>query len=132
LIQQHREDWDALTRELTHLRNDTMAGRKTTAEGLTREETTFFEHLSNLTFGTTAVPPGYLAAMKKLASELVQILQGSIGIVDFWSNPAEQARLRGELADALLMADIPEVTASFNRLAVEILKLAKHRHEQLV
>jgi type I restriction enzyme R subunit len=70
--------------------------------------------------------------MKKLASELVQILQGSIGIVDFWSNPAEQARLRGELADALLMADIPEVTASFNRLAVEILKLAKHRHEQLV
>jgi hypothetical protein len=30
------------------------------------------------------------------------------------------------------MADIPEVTASFNRLAVEILKLAKHRHEQLV
>jgi type I restriction enzyme R subunit len=70
--------------------------------------------------------------MKKLASELVQILQGSIGIVDFWSNPAEQARLRGELADALLMADIPEVTASFNRLAVEILKLAKNRHEQLV
>jgi type I restriction enzyme R subunit len=109
-----------------------MAGRKTTAEGLTREETTFFEHLANLTFGTAVVPPGYLDAMKKLASELVQILQGSIGIVDFWSNPAEQARLRGELADALLMADIPEVTASFNRLAVEILKLAKHRHEQLV
>jgi hypothetical protein len=30
------------------------------------------------------------------------------------------------------LANIPEVTASFNRLAVEVLKLAKQRREQLV
>ena len=132
LIQQHREDWEALTRELTHLRNDAVAGRKATAEGLTREETTFFDHLVQLTFGTVSAPPERVEAMKKLAAEMVEILQGSIGIVDFWSNPAEQARLRGELADVLLMADIPDVTANFNRLAVEVLKLAKHRREQLV
>jgi type I restriction enzyme R subunit len=132
LIQQHREDWDTLTRELTHLRNDAVAGRKSAAEGLTREETTFLDHLVQLTFGTDSAPPERVEAMKNLGAEMVEILQGSIGIVDFWSNPAEQARLRGELADALLMADIPEVTASFNRLAVEVLKLAKHRREQLV
>jgi len=132
LIQQYREDWDALTKELIHLRSEAAAGRKSAAEGLTREETTFFEHLVSLAFGTSPLSAEHNAAMKKLSAELVEILQGSIGIVDFWSNPAEQARLRGELADSLLMADIPAVTANFNRLAVEILKLAKHRQEHLV
>ena len=40
--------------------------------------------------------------------------------------------MRGELNTALLMADIPEVTANFERLAVEIMKLAKNRHEELL
>jgi len=132
LIQQHREDWDSLTKELVHLRNEASTGRKTAIEGLTREESTFYEHLLNLTTGTCPLPPDQIEAMKKLAVEMIEILQASIGIVDFWNNPAEQARLRGELADGLLMADIPVVTANFNRLAVEILKLAKHRRKQLV
>ena len=132
LIQQHRDDWDTLTKELLHLRNEAAAGRTSVVQGLDKEQTTFYAHLVNMAFGDSGVSPSNVAAMKRLAAEIVDILQSTIGIVDFWNNPGEQARLRGQLADVLLMADIPEVTASFNRLAIEIIKLAKSRHEQLI
>ncbi len=132
LIQQHRDSWEELTKELIHLRGDAVAGRQSATEGLTKEQTTFYDHLVGLTFGEVPMPPKWTSKMKKLAAEIVDILQETIGIIDFWKNPAEQARLRGELADALLMADVLEVTANFNRLAIEIVKLAKHRHEQLM
>jgi len=132
IIQQHREDWDALTRELAQLRNEVATGRTSAVAGLTREQTTFYEHLTNLTFGTAPVPAERVATLKMLAATIVEILQETIGIIDFWGNPAEQARLRGDLADALLMADIPEVTRQYDRIAVEIVKLAKHRHGHLV
>jgi type I restriction enzyme R subunit len=132
LIRQHRDDWDVLTKELSHLRTEAAVGRTTVIEGLTKEQTTFYDHLVHLTFGDTIVPQGKISSMKRLAAEIVEILQATIGIIDFWSNTTEQARLRGELADSLLMADIPEVTANFNRLAVEMVKLAKYRHEKLI
>jgi type I restriction enzyme R subunit len=65
-------------------------------------------------------------------ANIVELLQGTIGIIDFWNNPAEQKRLRGELSKVLLMADIPEVTKKYERLAVEIMKLAKNRHDELL
>ena len=70
--------------------------------------------------------------MKALMTGIVELLQETIGIIDFWNNPAEQKRLRGEINKVLLMADIPEVSASFERLAVEIMKLAKNRHDDLL
>jgi type I restriction enzyme R subunit len=102
LIKQHRDQWDLLTQELMHLREEAAAGRKTTVKGLNREQSTFYEHLLNLTFGGPATPPEKAEAMKHLTSVIVECLQETIGIIDFWNNPAEQHRLRGEISDALL------------------------------
>ena len=132
MIQQHRDNWDSLTKGLIHLRGEAAAGRKSVVDGLTKEQSTFYEHLANLTFVNRPLPPEITIAMKRMTAEIVEILRDTIGMIDFWNNPAEQARLRGELADALLMADIPEVTAAFDRLAVKIAKLAKSRREQLL
>ena len=65
-------------------------------------------------------------------NNIVELLQETIGIIDFWNNPAEQKRLRGELNKLLLMADIPQISENFERLAVEIMKLAKNRHDELL
>jgi type I restriction enzyme R subunit len=132
IIKHHREQWDVLSQELLHLRVEAAAGRKTPIEGLDKEQSTFFEYLVNLAFGDSAPPAGKTEALKRLASGIVECLQETIGIIDFWNNPAEQRRLRGEIADALLMANIPEITEKYERLAVEILKLARNRHRQLV
>ena len=132
LLQRHRENWDVLTEHLSKLRREALAGRQALVEGLDREETTFFEHVAVLAFGDAGVPAGSQAAMTALMRQVVEILQETIGLIDFWNNPAEQRRLRGTLTDALLMADIPEITQHHQRLAVEILKLAKHRHDRIV
>jgi len=99
---------------------------------LDKETSTFYEHVVNLAFGVGGVPAGHEVAMKRTMSRVIELLQDTIGILDFWNNPAEQRRLRGALADALLMADIPQVSAAYERLAVEIAKLAKNRHDELM
>lgn len=132
LIDQYQGQWDLLAEELEKLRTEAAAGRTENIEGLDKEATTFYAHVVDLAFGKNGVPAGQAAKMKSLMKNIVELLQETIGIIDFWSNPAEQKRLRGELNKVLLMADIPEMTSNFERLAVEIMKLAKNRHEELL
>lgn len=132
LIDQYQGQWDLLADELEKLRAEAAAGRTARIEGLDKEATTFYAHVVDLAFGKNGVPVSQAAKMKALMANIVGLLQETIGIIDFWNNPAEQKRLRGELNTALLMADIPEVTACFERLAVEIMKLAKNRHDELL
>lgn len=132
LIDQYQGQWDLLAEGLEKLRTEAAVGRAENIEGLDKEATTFYAHVVNLAFGKDGVPTGHATRMRALMMNIVELLQETIGIIDFWSNPAEQRRLRGELNKILLMADIPQVTASFERLAVEIMKLAKNRHDELL
>ncbi len=132
LIDKYQDQWDLLAEELEKLRAEAAAGRTENIEGLDKEATTFYAHVAELAFGKEGVPAGQATKMKALMKNIVELLQGTIGIIDFWNNPAEQKRLRGELNKVLLMADIPEFTANFERLAVEIMKLAKNRHDELL
>lgn len=132
LIDRYQDQWDLLAEELEKLRMEAVAGRKEPIEGLNKEATTFYAHVVDVAFGKAGVPDGYIGKMKPLMTNIVELLQATIGIIDFWNNPAEQKRLRGELNKMLLLADIPEVAASFERLSVEVMKLAKSRHDELV
>ena len=132
LIEQYQGQWDLLAGELEKLRTEAAAGRTQSIDGLDKEATTFYAHVVDLAFGEEGIPAAQAAKMKALMKNIVELLQETIGIIDFWNNPAEQKRLRGELNEVLLMADIAEVTASFERLAVEIMKLAKSRNDELL
>jgi type I restriction enzyme, R subunit len=132
LIDQYQGQWDLLAEELEKLRAEAAAGRTNRIDGLDKEATTFYAHVADVAFGETGVPDAHIRKMKSLMASIVELLQGTIGIIDFWGNPAEQKHLRGELNKVLLIADIPEVAASFERLSVEIMKLAKSRHDELL
>lgn len=132
LIDKYQDQWDLLAEELGKLRAEAAAGRTDTIEGLDKESTTFYAHVVDLAFGKTGVPARQESKMKTLMRDIVELLQGTIGIIDFWTNSDEQKRLRGELGKALLVADIPEITDNYERLAIEIMKLAKNRHDELI
>ena len=132
LIDQYQDQWDLLADELEKLRNQAKVGRTQNIEGLDKEATTFYAHIADLAFGATGVPKEQAGKMKVMMRNIVELLQETIGIIDFWNNPSEQKRLRGELNKVLLLADIQEVTASYDRLAIEVMKLAKNRHEALL
>ncbi len=104
LIDQYNGQWDLLAQELEKLRTEAAAGRSEIIAGLDKETTTFYAHVVGLAFGRDGVPTGQEFRVKALMRHIVELLQESIGIIDFWNNPAEQKRLRGELNTVLLLA----------------------------
>lgn len=132
LIERHHDQWDLLVDKLEDLRAEAMAGRKETIEGLTREASTFYEHLAEVGYGATGVPAADVPAFKVLMETLVELLQETIGSIDFWHSADKQKRLRGEIKAAIGRTGLPAVVAQRERVAVEVMKLAKNRHDELL
>ncbi|NCP78556.1 MAG: hypothetical protein GW833_05230, partial [Desulfuromonadales bacterium] len=68
---------------------------------------------------------------KKLLTDIVEMLQETIGIIDFWKKPIEVKKLRGNIGTEILLTEIPELVVKHERIAVEIVKLAEKRHQDL-
>ncbi len=64
--------------------------------------------------------------------KLVEVLQETIGSLDFWTNPDKQKRLRGAIKTEIAKAGIEELKTHRERVTVEVMKLAKNRHDALI
>ncbi|MFA7280136.1 MAG: HsdR family type I site-specific deoxyribonuclease [Sterolibacterium sp.] len=131
LIQEHQNNWQVLAEGYEALRQEALEGRTDAIEGLSKEATTFFDHVVQLAFAGGEVPPDAMAPLKKLMARIVEILQATIDIIDFWKKPIEVKTLRGNIDTEILLANIPQLTAKHERIAVEIVKLAEKRHAEL-
>lgn len=132
LIDQYQDRWDQLADELEKLREDAISGRQQGNEGLSKEATTFYEHIANEAFTNGNVPPVAQPKMKVLMEAVVETLQDSIGSIDFWNNSDKQKRTRSEIKTALTLTGITELKTNRERIAIEIMKLAKNRHNELL
>jgi type I restriction enzyme R subunit len=63
---------------------------------------------------------------------IVDTLQDSIGSIDFWTNADKQKKTRSEIKTSLTLTGIKELKQNRERVAVEIMKLAKNRHDALL
>lgn len=131
LIQEHKENWEVLAEAYEQLRAEALAGRTEVVEGLTKEATTFYDYVVQLAFEGGDVPAEHSQRLKGLMTRIVEILQETIGIIDFWNKPIEVKKLRGSLDTEILLASIPQLTDRHERIAVEIVKLAEKRHAEL-
>ncbi len=131
LIQKHQNDWDVLAEQYEELRKEALEGRKEMIEGLSREATTFYDYVVQLAYDGKEVPARARTPLKKLLTRIVEILQETIGVLDFWKKPIEVKKLRGNIDTEILLAEIPELNAKHERITVEIVKLAEKRHEKL-
>jgi len=132
LITQHRDDWSRLADELEKLRAVAIEGRKQGQDGMSREATTFYEHIANEIYTDGKVPDADQDAMKGLMEALVDTMQETIGSIDFWNNANKQRQLRSEIKKALLLSKIDTLKQRRERAAIEILRLAKNRHTELL
>jgi len=132
LIDQHQDQWDLLADELEKLRIEAIEGRKTGEDGMSKEATTFYSHIANEAFAAGKVPGKAKAKMKVLMEAIVDTLQESIGSIDFWTNADKQKQTRSKIKTALMLTDINELKENRERVAVEIMKLAKNRHDELL
>jgi type I restriction enzyme R subunit len=131
LLQQQKNNWEAIVAGCEQLRREAAAGRTTARAGLSQEATTFYDFVVQLAYAGGVVPAAHEPALTALLRRIVEILQERIDIVDFWQKPIEVKKLRGAIATELLLVDLPELAALPERLAVEIVKLAEKRHQEL-
>jgi len=132
LIDRYQDRWDLLADELEKLRVEAIAGRKTGEDGMSKEATTFYAHIVNEAFADGKVPNDAKAKMKVLMEAIVDTLQDSIGSIDFWTNGDKQKKTRSEIKTALMLTGINELKENRERVAVEIMKLSKNRHDELL
>lgn len=131
LIQQHQNNWQLLAEGYEQLRNEAMAGRTQLVDGLGKEASTFYDYVVQIAFDGSDVPADSRAPLKKLMAGIVETLQVTIDIIDFWKKPIEVKKLRGNIDTEIVLANIAQLTAKHERIAVEIVKLAEKRHEEL-
>ncbi|HDH08759.1 MAG TPA: type I restriction endonuclease subunit R [Gammaproteobacteria bacterium] len=132
LIDKYQDQWDLLADELEKLRIEAMEGRTTGEDGMSKEATTFYAHIANEAFEGGKVPNEAKVKMKVLMEAIVDTLQESIGSIDFWTNADKQKKTRSEIKTALMLTGIKELKQNRERVAVEIMKLAKNRHDELL
>ena len=118
--------------EIPEQRREAVAGRTEPVDGLSREATTFYEYVLQIAYDGGEEPAVDRSALKKLMLSIVELLQDTIGVLDFWKKPIEVKKLRGNIDTKILLANIPALSARHERLAVEIVKLAEKRHQELV
>ena len=132
LIDEHKNNWTALAEGYELLRHEAEAGRTDAMEGLSKEATAFYEYLAQLVFDSAEVPAELTPQLKALSLRIVEILQRTIGIIDFWKKPIEVKQLRGNIDTELLLANLPQLAGRHERIAVELVKLAEKRTGELM
>jgi type I restriction enzyme R subunit len=132
LIEKHHEQWDLLAEKLTELRTQAIAGRTHAGGGMEREASTFYDHIVQIGFANGVVSETDQAALEKLVRELVDLLQETLGGLDFWLNADQQKRLRGAIKTEIAKANIEGLKTHRERVTLEIMKLAKNRHSLLL
>jgi type I restriction enzyme R subunit len=132
LIEDHKNQWDLLAKEMEPLVHDAAAGRKSDGEGTAKEVRIFEDHIADLAFGGGGVPEEHRAKFAVLVSKMVETLQGTIDIINFWDKFIEVKKLRGDIGTNLQLCGIPELAERHERIAVEVVKLAEKRHKELL
>lgn len=132
LIQEHGKNWQVLANDYQKLRDEAVAGRVDAKEGLTKEESTFYEFVAQLAYSDGVIPLEDHEPLKKLLQRIVALLQQTIGVIDFWDKAIQVKKLRGEVDTEILIADIPALVDKHERVAIEIMRLAQKRHQELL
>jgi type I restriction enzyme R subunit len=131
LIEEHKNNWNAMAEGCEQLRSEALAGRTVLVDGLTKEASTFYDFVEQLAFDGKSVPSANRQQLKMLITGIVEKLQETIDIIDFWKKSIEVKKLRGNIDTEILLANIPELNETHERIAVEIVKLAEKRHADL-
>jgi len=132
LIQKYKDNWDLLSQALFELRQDAEAGRQDDPEGVSKKAAPFYDLIGKLAFGKDGIPLEQSEQAKQLVNALLGKLHRTIGIVNFWGNPPEVAKLRGELSDLLLFSGIDAIADKSDKIVMEITALAKVREKDIL
>ena len=135
IIERYQGNWDAIVEEFERVRDDLAKGRKGEyeEEGLDEQELPFYDFIIFSAFEDESLTEEEKEALKALTIELVSLLQEAINKPNFWRGRAAEIRkLQGEVEDLLSFTEVDKVSKLHTKLSVELMNLAKRRHQELI
>lgn len=101
-------------------------------KGLDTQELPFFDLIIDEIYQDKSIDEDEKEAVKSLTIEIVELLQDAINKPNFWKEKESQRKeLQGKLDDILLFTEIEAISDKYEKLSVEIMSLAKIRHQEL-
>lgn len=131
-IKQHQEDYDRMVDELFKVRSEAMEGRHQTEEGVSQKEAPFYDLMMKIAFNGNTSDKSIADTCKQVNASIIERLEHTIGIIGFWQKGDEIKKIKGNITDDLLFPGVTELMDNSDNIAVEILTLAKRRHDELI
>lgn len=132
IIRQYQGHWDVLVQELEKMRDEIKQGREKADSPLPVYQMPFYDVILMLAFDGKPVDGEIRQTVAGLVEEIVEELQKTIDVVNFWKKQARVRKLEGIIEDILSFSGVDEIAHNHKRITTEILNLARKRHDDLV
>ncbi|WP_430937268.1 type I restriction endonuclease subunit R [Saccharicrinis sp. 156] len=134
ILERYKGNWDTIVEEFDRMRDDLAKGRQEEAKesGLTEQQLPFYDIIIMNAFGDDKISDEDKEAVKRLVSEVVELLKDAISKPNFWkSRDSEIRKLQGELDDMLDFFEVDAISDKHAKISIEVMNLAKLRHQEL-
>lgn len=129
ILNAYKENWEAIEKELSNLREEMAEGRKPDTAGISIVEAPFFDLLKNSLSNTN---DDSLNNTIMLIRTIFPILKETAAIRNFWTDkPAERKRIEGLVEDEIYYARIPGISEKAAELTTDLMALSKNRETDL-
>lgn len=134
IMERYKGNWEQIYDEFKNIREELEKGREEQNNiGLNKQEMPFYDLIVMNVYDKEIISEESNEILVNLVIELVDKLQDAINKPNFWrEREAEIRKLQGEIDDMLDFSGIDEVSNLKERLSIEILNLAKKRHQELI
>ncbi|QGK73189.1 type I restriction endonuclease subunit R [Flavobacterium sp. SLB02] len=133
IMERYKGNWEQIFDEFNKLKIEIEIGRQYDSEfGLNKQELPFYDLIVMNVYGDEKPDEEDNTIIIELVGELVKKLQEAINKPNFWKErEAEIRKLQGEIDDMFDFSGIDTLSATKERLSIEIMNLAKRRHIEL-
>lgn len=133
IMERYKGNWEQIFDEFKNLREELEKGRGDQSDiGLDKQELPFYDLIVMNVYYDGLPSEEENEILVTLVIDLIYKLQDAINKPNFWrEREAEIRKLQGEIDDMLDFSGIEVVSNAKERLSVEILNLAKKRHQEL-
>lgn len=134
LLLRYQGNWEMIVDGLTGIRDNMDVGRKgeNQEKGLSEQELPFFDLIVFNAYGDI-ITEEEKEVLKPVINQLIILLKDGIDKPNFWKDrDTEIRKLEGEVDDILDFSGIQNIESNHSSLTLEIMNLAKRRHQELI
>ena len=121
-----------LAQELGKMRQEIKQGREDVESPLPVYQMPFYDVVLMCAYEGKAPDEKMAQKVAGMVEEIVEELQKTIDVVNFWNKKARVRKLEGIIEDILSFSGVDKVADSCKRIATEVLNLARKRHDDLI